>query len=235
MRGEVLDFDEASGSGLISGDDGQRYAFDRADLARPMTPARGARVDFVVSGERAAQIHMVEIAASPWAQNAATPTAQAAPAASSTVIDWVPLLFSFQGRIRRTHFWIAWAILFAGGFVLGLIPILNVLGLLLIWPNLAIAVKRLHDMGRSGWLIAVPYLLQIVAVGYLVSVIGLEAFRDPERFENMAPEEALATLGPAFGLVAISGLISLGFWLWLGIGDSQRGPNKYGPNPKGET
>jgi len=45
---------------------------------------------------------------------------------------------------------------------------------------------------------------------------------------------ALATGGAAFGLMFLAGLVSFGFWMWLGFGGSQPGPNKYGPNPKGE-
>ena len=37
------------------------------------------------------------------------------------------------------------------------------LGIVLIWPNLAISVKRLHDMGKTGWLIAIPWVGSVVA------------------------------------------------------------------------
>ncbi len=47
MRGKVLSFSDATGQGLISGDDGQRYSFSRADLmngARSVAPCM--TVDF---------------------------------------------------------------------------------------------------------------------------------------------------------------------------------------------
>lgn len=56
-------------------------------------------------------------------------------------------MFSFEGRTRRSHFWIGWLICLGVGVVAGWIPIIGALiSLLLIWPNLAIPVKRLHDM-----------------------------------------------------------------------------------------
>jgi uncharacterized membrane protein YhaH (DUF805 family) len=240
MRGEILDFDDAKGTGLISGDDGLRYRFDRASLATPATVTRGLRVDFSPLGEEATQIMLLEApaAASPWAQTSApasTGYAAAAPAAPSTSIDWAKLFFSFNGRIRRTHYWIGWAILFVGGFILGLIPLLNILGILLIWPNLAVGVKRLHDMGKTGWLIAIPYVIQIAAVIFTVANIGFAALANPDGLEDLPPEEALALIGPSMGAILLAMVVSIGFWIWMGVGDSQRGDNKYGLNPKGEN
>lgn len=244
MRGEILEFDEAAGTGLISGDDGLRYRFDRASLATPATVTRGLRVDFSPLGEEATQIMLLEAAAptaaaSPWAQTSvpgATPyPAATGPVGGTTQIDWVNLFFSFNGRIRRTHYWIGWAIVFVVGFVIGMIPFLGVLGILLLWPNLAIGVKRLHDMGKTGWLIAIPYVVQVLTVVYVIATIGMAAFADPEGFEDMPPEQALALLGPTMGALLIAMVVSIGFWLWMGIAESQRGDNKYGPNPKGEN
>jgi len=36
------------------------------------------------------------------------------------------------------------------------------------------------------------------------------------------------------GGLSIMLLVGLGFLLWIGISDSQKGDNKFGPNPKGE-
>jgi len=237
MRGEILDFDDAKGTGLISGDDGLRYRFDRASLATPATVTRGLRVDFSPLGEQATQIMLLETAApaaaSPWAQTSApASTSYAAPATASTSIDWVKLFFSFNGRIRRTHYWIAWAILFVGGFILNFVPFLNLISILLLWPHLAVGVKRLHDMGKTGWLIAIPYVVQVVAVIYVVASIGLAAFEDPDRLENLPPEEALALIGPSMGAILLAMVVAIGFWLWMGIAEGKPGANKYGPDPK---
>ena len=66
--------------------------------------------------------------------------------------DAISIAFSkyadFSGRARRSEFW--WYSLF--NFLMMMIPIVN-----LIWffagiiPGLAISVRRLHDLGKSGW------------------------------------------------------------------------------------
>jgi TM2 domain-containing membrane protein YozV/cold shock CspA family protein len=52
MRGKVLEFDVAGGTGVISGDDGKRYPFSRADLGGGVTALiPGRDVDFEVGGD----------------------------------------------------------------------------------------------------------------------------------------------------------------------------------------
>ena len=97
---------------------------------------------------------------------------------SNSGFDFQKAMFSFDGRLRRSHFWIAWLILFAIGFVVGMVPVINMLGIVLLWPHLAIGVKRLHDMGKPGWLIAIPY------VGWIVVLVMMciDGTRGPNRF-----------------------------------------------------
>ena len=59
MRGKVLSYDDYTGSGLISGDDGARYTFTRGSLmggAREAFP--GAQVDFEVGDGVATNIYV---------------------------------------------------------------------------------------------------------------------------------------------------------------------------------
>ena len=96
-------------------------------------------------------------------------------------------LFGFHGRLNRRDWWIFSAGLLGLGLVLyqllGLFGIYSVLGwmnptgeldsqwengviwlvigVLLLWPNLAVNVKRAHDIGVSGWVaVAVIYVAQ---------------------------------------------------------------------------
>ncbi|MGE5269218.1 MAG: DUF4870 family protein [Thiohalocapsa sp.] len=57
MRGSVIGFDPDSNTGAISGDDGSRYDFVRADWRAATPPARNTVVDFVPDGRRAIEIH----------------------------------------------------------------------------------------------------------------------------------------------------------------------------------
>jgi TM2 domain-containing membrane protein YozV len=59
MRGKVLSYADLDGSGLIGGDDGQRYAFTRGDLGggvRSVIP--GTDVDFEVEDGAARNIYI---------------------------------------------------------------------------------------------------------------------------------------------------------------------------------
>ena len=149
-------------------------------------------------------------------------------------LDWQKLLFSFEGRTRRSHFWIGWLICLGAGVVAGWIPVIGFfLSIALIWPNLAIGVKRLHDMGKSGWLVVIPWVVGIVGSIAAFSMMGVSAFSNASALEDGDPGAIMALLGPAMGLIAIIGLICLGFLLWIGLSDGQSGENRYGPNPKG--
>lgn len=232
MRGEILSYDDVSGTGLISGDDSIRYGFTRADIQAGGTVAVGARVDFVPEGMEATQIMILASTApaAAFGQAAASSTG----GAPFGAYDFATAMLSFNGRLRRQHFWISWLILFGGGLVLNLIPFLNLLGIALLWPHLAIGVKRLHDMGKSGWLIAIPYVVMVGGWIFAFMSIGVSAFMNAQAIENEDPAVILSTFGPAFGIILLISLVGLGFLLWIGISDSQKGDNKYGPNPKGE-
>ena len=154
--------------------------------------------------------------------------------APSQGLDWQKLLFSFEGRTRRSHFWIGWLICFGAGFVAGLIPIIGqLISIALIWPNLAISVKRLHDMGKSGWLVVIPWVASIIGGIVAVSMMGVSALSNASALEDGDPAAIMALLGPAMGIVGVVLLVCLGFLLWIGLAEGQPGDNRYGPNPKG--
>ncbi len=233
MRGEILSYDDVSGTGLISGDDSLRYGFARSAIQAGGTIRTGARVDFVPEGLEATQIMVL----------AGDPAAAFGQAASSAYVardtgggyDFASALFSFNGRLRRQHFWISWLILLGVSVVTSWIPFIGVLiGLILIWPNLAITVKRLHDMGKTGWFAVIPWVATIIGFFMIISAVGMAIFTNPQAFENKDPAAALSMLGSMMGGLAIMGLVGLAFLLWIGITDSQRGDNRFGPNPKGE-
>ncbi|MEU8759018.1 DUF805 domain-containing protein [Streptomyces sp. NPDC048659] len=87
----------------------------------------------------------------------------------------------FTGRARRQEFWmyvlfniIAAIIVAILDSVLGTSPLLYVLyalGVLL--PSLGVAVRRLHDTGRSGWWILIE-LIPLVGGIILIVFLALE-------------------------------------------------------------
>ncbi len=90
--------------------------------------------------------------------------------------------FDFNGRARRAEFW--WFVLV---YVIILI-ILNVIGgilhlgqmlsglfqLALLLPYLGVAVRRMHDTGRSGWWILLPIVNIVFWAG--AGTVGPNAF-----------------------------------------------------------
>lgn len=71
----------------------------------------------------------------------------------------------FEGRSRRAEYW--WAALMV--FVLSLIPYINILvGLATIIPSIAVGVRRLHDINKSGWYML---LCLIPIVGPIILII----------------------------------------------------------------
>ena len=96
----------------------------------------------------------------------------------------------FNGRASRQEFWCFFAFVIIANAVTGLVGLLfgvgpalsGLVGLLLIIPQIAVAVRRLHDLGKSGRELAVPCVMllavplafafrgilpKIVALGFL--------------------------------------------------------------------
>jgi len=99
----------------------------------------------------------------------------------------INILFSLQGRLNRLRYFlytiglmifqaIATAVLapvaVGGSGAGGLVPMLAIVAIELVvaWCWIALMVKRLHDLGHSGW-----YVLGLVAILALLTFI----FRDP--------------------------------------------------------
>lgn len=235
MKGEVISVDASTGGGLISGDDGARYAFDGAGSRGPVRV--GDRVDFLgLDGQARDVMVLAGGAASSFgsAQSfGSAPSYAASGPVAGAGYDFASAMFSFNGRLRRSHFWISWAILFFGGLVLGLIPLLGMLiSIVLLWPQFAIQAKRLHDMGYSGWLVLAPIAVNIVLLFVMFGSIFGTLAMNANALENEDPAAIMAVLS-SMGLPLLLGFIlNVGWLLWIGITDSKQGPNPYGPNPK---
>ena len=134
----------------------------------------------------------------------------------------------FNGRSRRKEFWyfVLFYILF--GVLFGVIDMLligtPILGtvyyLVFLIPFIAVGVRRLHDIGRSGWWMlfyAGPFLQWIASA---VLGFGAEA------------SEATALVSGIVGIVALVCLIVLIVFM---VRKSQPGDNRYGSDPTDEA
>ena len=80
-----------------------------------------------------------------------------------TAFDWfkkvIKNTFNYKGRARRKEYWyyilIASIIILIGFTLDGILDTPDTLsglaGFILFFPSLAVTIRRLHDIGRSGW------------------------------------------------------------------------------------
>jgi uncharacterized membrane protein YhaH (DUF805 family) len=144
-------------------------------------------------------------------------------------MDWNHLFLSFSGRTGKRDFWIGFAALFAAGIVANLLPVVGALaGLALLYPWTALMAKRLHDFGRSGWLVLVP-----AAPAALSAILALFAALAMGNAATMGA--AFATAGFAVLVSTVAMLIGLGFLVWVGLKDGDAGTNTYGARANNVT
>jgi PAT family beta-lactamase induction signal transducer AmpG len=158
------------------------------------------------------------------------------------------LLFGFRGRADRLQFWL---VLFASAAIFGFFwalvnirppvdpgeappppapgaEILNnlpwALAIALIWPVAAIGVKRLHDRGRSGWLMLaalVPVLgwlwllydLGVVAGAPAANAYGSAPSAQGEGTRDIRSVSVMFVLGFSAGLPSLLVFDTLSIWL----------------------
>ena len=94
--------------------------------------------------------------------------------------DWVKKSLSnyanFKGRARRKEYWyfyLAWFMLYLGGafidYMIGTDGIVaGLIALALVIPNIAVAVRRLHDVNKSGWWMLIAFIPIIGGIMLLV-------------------------------------------------------------------
>ena len=78
---------------------------------------------------------------------------------------------TFSGRARRKEYWmftlfsiiISAALGFVGGLS-GTMVIGNIYSLAVLIPTIAVGVRRMHDVGKSGWFLLIPIYSFILAV-----------------------------------------------------------------------
>ncbi|MEV7321592.1 DUF805 domain-containing protein [Streptomyces sp. NPDC093970] len=93
----------------------------------------------------------------------------------------------FSGRARRQEYWmytlfnlIAAIVLAIVGRLIGFPALAAIYWLAVLVPTLAVAVRRLHDTGRSGWMILVGF---IPLVGWIFVLVWLATEGKPEANE----------------------------------------------------
>lgn len=196
MRGEVLHYDDRAGTGVILGTDGARYSFRQEDLKQILPVRSGAAVGFESEGAEARAVYFVPGAAP-------RPSAGHARAAEPErgLFEYFQRAFShkyatFEGRARRKEYWgfhLFFGLIFGGISVLAILVsgigsrgsqpgvlYYLVMGAAVIFalaaflPALGTLVRRLHDIGLSGWVALIPIAGNLIPAWYInwAAIIG---------------------------------------------------------------
>ena len=128
----------------------------------------------------------------------------------------------FGGRSQRKEFWYFFLFYSLFSIPFGVVDMFligtSILGtiyfLVFLTPSLAVGVRRLHDMGRSGWwmLLYTGIVIQQLASGIKVSGRGVSG-------------EAVVAI--VFVVAAVCAVVLIVFM----VRKSQPGRNRYGPDP----
>ena len=78
----------------------------------------------------------------------------------------------FNGRARRSEFWFWYLFTVIVNLFTSWIPFASLITLALLIPTLAVSVRRLHDIGRSGWWLLLSVIPSIICFIILIALLG---------------------------------------------------------------
>jgi uncharacterized membrane protein YhaH (DUF805 family) len=117
------------------------------------------------------------------------------PPREAAAMSFAQILFSFEGRIGRQTYWLGALLLIVFAAIGGVLegaagsdgPALGIIWrLLLLWPNLALTVKRWHDRDKSGWWILIGLIPFIGQLWAFIENGFLKGTEGPNRFGSRA-------------------------------------------------
>ena len=151
-------------------------------------------------------------------------------------MNWQSVFFSSNGRMGPKDFWVAALILICAWIVSHALHIFAFFAwILLTYCWICVLSKRLHDAGRSGWLNLLPFAVGCAAGIISLVVGGIAAITAMASSGTHMDPSSWAVLWGSLGMVALvwglALLANLIFLLWVGLGPSDAGVNRYGPPP----
>jgi len=183
----------------------------------------------------------------------------------------VPLIFQplvkyvdFQGRARRSEFWLWVLFRIAVGMVMGsvitsvmftgmnfqhpdptqfmgryftVMPFMQLVNLGLLLPSIAVAVRRLHDINRSGWWYVMPIVVAIVGMVLFFIFAGTQIFSAIGTGNNLSDDQSLklvlSMVGSMFLFLFLPVLIAEIVMFVFYVTDGTPTANRFGADPKG--
>lgn len=188
MKGQILDFSIQANSGIISGENGIRYTFSGSGWKEQSAPNKGMIVDFDIDeNDNAIGIYKA-ITNKVNSTQSINHIFEAKDSTTLSLFDYFVIciknkFWNFSERASLREFWgfqlfhflIGLGLIILSGIgasisedmavILSIPYYLFILGLLI--PNIAVGIRRLHDIGKSGWwylLILIPIVGSIALI-----------------------------------------------------------------------
>jgi uncharacterized membrane protein YhaH (DUF805 family) len=145
-------------------------------------------------------------------------------------MDYAWFLFGFKGRLNRARYLVVELVLLALWLLFWLTPfqfssqsdaLYWVAAIAMIWVNLAVTAKRLHDRSRSGWWAVAIFIVNRLSYVYYALFFGLAFGVDI----SVARQLLLVMLAVALSLLQTWVIIELFFLI------GTDGTNRFGPDP----
>jgi uncharacterized membrane protein YhaH (DUF805 family) len=225
MKGKILHYDDNAGTGQISGDDGIRYNFTRADLKQLIPIRAGTVVDFDFDGRSAKDIYVAS--AMPGVRSTGTSEAYYGDVEPDLGL-WgyfkrcmTSYFAKFSGRARRKEYWGFALFTFLINIVLQVIFFIAAGPMMMAGDPNAMA-------NLSGPAMIVGVILIIFGLVLLIPSLAVLV----RRFHDIGWSGWILLLFIVGMLIPfLNFLIVIGLIVVLCI-DSQRNENKWGPPPK---
>jgi uncharacterized membrane protein YhaH (DUF805 family) len=203
MKGKILDYSIQNSSGIISGEDGNRYKFSNSEWKSDKAPKANQKVDFEAEDTIAKQIYLES---SSLDFDADTIKSKFSNVTDSDIVNNSPLSWyvtvlkkyaTFSGRAQRAEYWyfilfnmIATFILMILDAMFGTLDAQTGYGLFsglytlaVFIPNIAVSVRRLHDIGKSGWWLLIA-LIPLIGAILLIIWFATDSKEDNQYGEN---------------------------------------------------
>ncbi len=152
-------------------------------------------------------------------------------------MNWQNLMLSAEGRIGRKDFWLGALALFMAWLISPALHIFApLLWVVLLYPWICVLAKRLHDFGKSAWLILIPAgvglaALTLAAVFGGVGVLSAVLSSAEGDGSHVAWPAMIGAFGLMMAFLGIAALVKVVFILWVGLSPSDPGTNRFGPPP----
>lgn len=176
MKGKILDFTIQTNMGIILGEDQKRYSFVGSEWKEQNAPIRGNEVDYEVNAKGQAigvyldfittpitTIQTKPLAPSPTTfnsnqENSTKETVNKVESILTTyqqaILTCLKKFADFKGRARRSEFWYFELFCVLISLIFSIFineDVATIAMLITLIPNIAVSVRRLHDINRSGW------------------------------------------------------------------------------------